>query len=136
MGKVYLLPEGVAAAGGRLGGARPDVDDPTLDLATWRRRIGRHSGELKNLLKNQAFVAGIGNGYSDEVLWAARLAPFRKRSTLAAEEVDRLYDAAREVPHGPSGSCGGGCRHASRWRYATSCRCIARAASPARGAAR
>ena len=38
-------------------------------------------GRAQNLLKDQAFVAGIGNGYSDEVLWAARLAPFRKRST-------------------------------------------------------
>ena len=38
-------------------------------------------------------MAGIGNGYSDEILWAARLAPFRKRSSLAAEEVDRLYRA-------------------------------------------
>ena len=66
--------------------------------ATWRARIRRHSGELKNLLKNQAFVAGIGNGYSDEILWAARLAPFRRRSTLAEEEVDGLYAAMREVP--------------------------------------
>ena len=54
-------------------------------------------GELKNLLKNQAFVAGIGNGYSDEILWQAGLAPFRKRSSLAADEVDRLYTAMREV---------------------------------------
>ncbi len=40
-------------------------------------------------------MAGIGNGYSDEILWTAGLAPFRKRSTLAPEEVDRLYDATR-----------------------------------------
>ena len=49
----------------------------------WRERIRRHPGELKNLLRNQAFVAGIGNAYSDEILHAARLLPFRKRSTLA-----------------------------------------------------
>jgi formamidopyrimidine-DNA glycosylase len=42
-------------------------------------------------------VAGIGNGYSDEILWAARLAPFRKRSTIAAEEIDRLYEATRDT---------------------------------------
>ena len=45
-------------------------------------RIRRHPGELKNLLQNQAFVAGIGNAYSDEILHAARLLPFRKRSSL------------------------------------------------------
>jgi formamidopyrimidine-DNA glycosylase len=93
MGKVYVLPSGVARAVAGWDELGPDADDPTLDLATWRARIQRHRGELKNLLREQSFVAGIGNGYSDEILWAAGLAPFRKRSTLAAEEVDRLYEA-------------------------------------------
>jgi formamidopyrimidine-DNA glycosylase len=98
MGKVYVLPEGVARPVAGWEEQGPDVDDPALDLATWRARIAKHSGELKNLLKNQAFVAGIGNGYSDEILWAAGLLPFRKRADLAPDEVDRLYAAAREVP--------------------------------------
>ena len=42
-------------------------------------------------------MAGIGNAYSDEILWDARLSPFRRRSTLAAEEVDALYMAMRET---------------------------------------
>ncbi len=42
-------------------------------------------------------MAGIGNAYSDEILWAARLAPFRKRSSLAASEVDALYAATCAV---------------------------------------
>jgi formamidopyrimidine-DNA glycosylase len=95
MGKVYLLP---AAAGRTVPGLGPDeigpdVDDPALTLEVWRERIRRHPGELKNLLRNQAFVAGIGNAYSDEILHAAGLLPFRKRSSLAAEEVDALYVA-------------------------------------------
>ncbi len=73
----------------------PDADDPALTLEVWRARIRRHPGELKNVLKNQSFVAGIGNAYSDEILHAAGLLPFRKRSTLAAEEVDSLYEATR-----------------------------------------
>jgi formamidopyrimidine-DNA glycosylase len=97
MGKVYLLPAGVARTvpgltDGELG---PDADDAALTLDVWRQRIRKHPGELKNLLKNQDFVAGIGNAYSDEVLHAARLLPFRKRSSLAAEEVDALYEATR-----------------------------------------
>jgi formamidopyrimidine-DNA glycosylase len=98
MGKVYLLPAGVdrpvAGFDGELG---PDADDPSLTLEVWRERIRRHPGELKNLLKNQAFVAGIGNAYSDEILHAARLLPFRKRSTLGADEVDSLYAATRDT---------------------------------------
>jgi formamidopyrimidine-DNA glycosylase len=97
MGKLYLVPATVERTIHGWDEQGPDADDPALDLATWRSRIRRHSGELKNLLKNQGFVAGIGNGYSDEILWAARLAPFRKRSSLAAEEIDRLHAATQEV---------------------------------------
>jgi formamidopyrimidine-DNA glycosylase len=97
MGKVYLLPAGVERTVPGMGEDElaPDADDPRLTLDDWRARMRRHPGELKNLLKNQAFVAGIGNAYSDEVLHAARLLPFRKRSTLAAEEVDALYAVTR-----------------------------------------
>jgi len=97
MGKVYLRPAGIAREVPGLGGAEqgPDADDPNLTLDIWRERIRRHPGELKNLLRNQGFVAGIGNAYSDEVLHAARLLPFRKRASLASEEVDALYLATR-----------------------------------------
>ena len=97
MGKLYLLPEEVervAAGWAELG---PEADDPALTLDVWRQRIRRHTGELKNLLRNQEFVSGIGNAYSDEILWAARLAPSRTRSSLASGEVDELYHAMREV---------------------------------------
>lgn len=104
MGKVYLLPagqvrpvpgyDGPGSAPSQMG---PDADDPALTLEVWRDRIRRHPGELKALLRNQEFVAGIGNAYSDEILFAARLNPFRKRPTLASEEVDELYAAMRET---------------------------------------
>jgi formamidopyrimidine-DNA glycosylase len=95
MGKVYLLPAGAGRTVPGLGPDEigPDADDPALTLEVWRERIRRHPGELKNLLRNQAFVAGIGNAYSDEILHAARLLPFRKRSSLAGEEIDALYAA-------------------------------------------
>ena len=99
MGKVYLLPAGVDRPVPGMGDGEqgPDADDPALDLETWRARIRRHPGELKNLVRNQAFVAGIGNAYSDEVLHAAALLPFRKRSSLAPEEVDALHAAMRST---------------------------------------
>ncbi len=97
MGKVYLLPAGVSrTVTGLEGGEQgPDADSPALTLDAWRERIRRHPGELKSLLRNQAFVAGIGNAYSDEILHAAKLSPFRRRSSLAPEEVDALYEATR-----------------------------------------
>jgi formamidopyrimidine-DNA glycosylase len=97
MGKVYVLPTGVdrPVPGSAEADMGPDADDPSLTIEVWRARIRRHPGELKNLLRNQEFVAGIGNAYSDEILHAARLQPFRKRGTLAPEEVDELYAATR-----------------------------------------
>lgn len=97
MGKLYVVPAGAERPIPGWAEQGPDADDPGLDLETWRSRIRRHTGELKGLLRNQSFVAGIGNGYSDEILWAARLAPFRKRSTLAADEIDALHTATKEV---------------------------------------
>jgi formamidopyrimidine-DNA glycosylase len=97
LGKLYLVPpDGLDAVPGwvEMG---PDADDPALTLEVFRQRIRRHPGELKPLLRNNRFVAGIGNAYADEILWEAQLAPFRRRSTLRPEEIDRLYAAMRKV---------------------------------------
>jgi formamidopyrimidine-DNA glycosylase len=99
MGKVYLLPAGVSRPVTGLDDRDqgPDADATELTVDVWRERIRRHPGELKALLRNQAFVAGIGNAYSDEILHAAKLSPFRKRASLAPEEIDALYAATRSV---------------------------------------
>ncbi len=97
MGKLYLVQ---ASDAGSVPGANdlgPDADDPGLTLATWMARIRRHPGEVKPLLRNQSFVAGIGNAYSDEILWEARLSPFRRRASLALEEVVALHAATGET---------------------------------------
>lgn len=97
LGKLYLVgPDDLDAIPGwsEMG---PDADDPELTLDAFRQRIRRHPGELKPLLRNSRFVAGIGNAYSDEILWSARLAPFRKRSTLDDADVERLYHAMRDT---------------------------------------
>jgi formamidopyrimidine-DNA glycosylase len=97
LGKLYLAePDGLDDIPGwsEMG---PDADDPALTLDAFRQRIRRHPGELKPLLRNPRFVSGIGNAYSDEILWEARLAPFRKRSTLGDDDIERLYHAMRRV---------------------------------------
>ena len=95
MGKLYVAPAGDSAGVPGVPELGPEADDPALTLDEWQARIRRHPGELKPLLRNQAFVAGIGNAYSDEILWEARLSPFRRRASLAPEETAALYAATR-----------------------------------------
>jgi formamidopyrimidine-DNA glycosylase len=97
MGKLYHAPAGEFVGVPGVAELGPDADDPALTLDEWQSRIRRHPGELKSLLRNQAFVAGIGNAYSDEILWEARLSPFRRRSSLAHEETAALYAATRST---------------------------------------
>jgi formamidopyrimidine-DNA glycosylase len=97
MGKLYVLPDGVQREVAGWSRQGPDADDPALDVASWQARLRRHHGELDKLLKNQELVAGIGNAYSDEILWAARLGPFRKRPSLADEEGERLWRSMQET---------------------------------------
>jgi formamidopyrimidine-DNA glycosylase len=50
---------------------------------------------LHPLLRHQSDIAGIGRSWVDEILWEARLSPFKKGSELAPEEVERLHAALR-----------------------------------------
>lgn len=97
LGKLYLLPPDRLDEIPGWSEMGPDADDPALTLEVFRQRIRRHPGELKPLLRNPRFVAGIGNAYSDEILWEARLAPFRRRSSLTDADIERLYLAMRQV---------------------------------------
>jgi len=67
----------------------------TISLDEFRDRLRPLRGEIKGILTRGEFVAGIGNAYADEILWAARLHPYRKRTQLTPEEIDRLYAAMR-----------------------------------------
>lgn len=93
MGKVYLTAqvEQVPAFSGQ----GPEATDPTLSLDAFRQRLRRHNGEIKGILTNQTFLAGIGNAYADEICWQAGLYPFRRRASLSDDEVSRLFDAMR-----------------------------------------
>jgi formamidopyrimidine-DNA glycosylase len=64
-----------------------------MGLDVFRKRLRRFRDELKDLLRNQEFLAGIGNAYSDEILFEARLLPLRRRASLKPEEEEALYNA-------------------------------------------
>jgi len=66
-----------------------------ISLAEFRERLKPFRGEIKGVLTRGEFVAGIGNAYADEILWQARLHPYRKRTQLTVADVDGLYAAIR-----------------------------------------
>jgi formamidopyrimidine-DNA glycosylase len=97
MGRVYLVrPEEVPALP-QFADMGPDVLDPALTEEVFRQRIRKYSGQIKSILVNAKFVAGIGNAYSDEILWEARIHPYRKRTAITDEEMTQLYNAIGSV---------------------------------------
>ncbi len=89
MGKIYLTADlAQVPTFAELG---PDADDPGLTLDVFRERLRKRRGEIKSILTDQTFVAGIGNAYADEICWAAGLFPFRRRATLTDEQIARLH---------------------------------------------
>jgi len=74
--------------------------DPIEDMMSWERfgvMLRSHRAGIKSLLMDQQFAAGIGNLYSDEILFAAGLRYDRQSDSLTATEVRRLYRAMVET---------------------------------------
>lgn len=79
-------------------GPDPLADDFTLDV--FRGLLAGRRTQIKGLLRDQEFIAGVGNAYSDEVLHVAKISPFAIAGSLAPEVVDRLYAALRDTLSG------------------------------------
>jgi formamidopyrimidine-DNA glycosylase len=75
--------------------ARLGPDAMAVDQEQFSALLRSRSGQLKGALTDQTLIAGIGNAYSDEILHAARLSPFKMADKLNDDEVLRLYDAMR-----------------------------------------
>jgi formamidopyrimidine-DNA glycosylase len=92
-GRVYLVdhPSEVTT------GLGPEPLSADFTLAEFRRLLAPRRGRLKPLLLNQQFLAGLGNIYADEALFASRLHPLRNADTLTPEEQARLHNAIRVV---------------------------------------
>jgi formamidopyrimidine-DNA glycosylase len=87
---VYLVTDpatvpGIAALG-------PDPLDPGFTAEVLAGLLSGRRTQIKGVLRDQKIIAGIGNAYSDEVLHAARMSPFRLAATLDADEVAQLHD--------------------------------------------
>jgi formamidopyrimidine-DNA glycosylase len=92
-GRVYLVrdPDEVL---GKLG---PEPLEESFTVEALRQRLANKSRQLKPLLLDQTFIAGVGNIYADEALFLAGLHPLRRANTLTEDEVAALHGAVQQV---------------------------------------
>jgi formamidopyrimidine-DNA glycosylase len=93
-GRIYLLDR---IGLDRFLGRRFGCDPLTVTPQEFLQMVQACRGRLKALLMHQQRIAGIGNIYANEILFRARLHPYRIAARLRADRVQRLYDAMRSV---------------------------------------
>ncbi|MGW0711279.1 Fpg/Nei family DNA glycosylase [Streptomyces sp. NPDC002643] len=92
---VHLVREPGAVPGvARLG---PDPLAEDFDEARFAELLATERRQIKGALRDQSLIAGIGNAYSDEILHAAKMSPFKLASSLGPAETRSLYEALRST---------------------------------------
>jgi formamidopyrimidine-DNA glycosylase len=86
---VYLVTDPAAVPG--IAALGPDPLAPEFTAEVLAGLLGGRRTQIKGVLRDQKIIAGIGNAYSDEVLHAARMSPFRLASSLSADDVAALH---------------------------------------------
>jgi formamidopyrimidine-DNA glycosylase len=84
----------------------PEPLDKSFTAAVLQQRLSRHHIPIKAALLDQHIVAGVGNMYADEVLFAARIHPLRKADDLSPAEVRTLHNNIRKILRAAIGSKG------------------------------
>ncbi|MBN6050355.1 Fpg/Nei family DNA glycosylase [Nonomuraea sp. RK-328] len=88
---MYVVRDPAEVPGVASLGPDPLADSFTADAL--KRIVGGNRTQIKGLLRDQKVIAGIGNAYSDEVLHAARMSPFKIASTLTDAQIADLHEA-------------------------------------------
>ncbi|OON72714.1 Fpg/Nei family DNA glycosylase [Streptomyces tsukubensis] len=95
---VYVVRDPADVPGiARLG---PDPLADGFDRDAFAALLAGERRRLKGALRDQSLIAGIGNAYSDEILHAAKMSPFKITNTLSDEETTALHTAMRETLKG------------------------------------
>jgi len=75
----------------------PDPLTPKFGFNEFKSLISRKQGPIKKILMDQNIVSGIGNIYSDEILFAAKIHPLRKAEKLGDKELRAIFEAAKKI---------------------------------------
>jgi formamidopyrimidine-DNA glycosylase len=98
MGRAYVVREDeFAEKVPRWTEMGPDVMDPDLTEERFVERLKKQRAQIKTVLTTERCIAGIGNAYSDEILWEARIHPYRRRAELSDEQLSEIYRSVQAV---------------------------------------
>ncbi|QDR80015.1 bifunctional DNA-formamidopyrimidine glycosylase/DNA-(apurinic or apyrimidinic site) lyase [Sporomusa termitida] len=97
LGYLHLVPTVNLTAMPELAGLGPEPLAADFTLKKFLELLAPRKGMIKPLLLDQAFIAGIGNVYSNEALFCSRIRPERKASHLTAAERQQLYHCIRAI---------------------------------------
>ena len=75
----------------------PEPLDPRFTSEVFKERLSRRKAPIKAALCEQKLIAGIGNMYADEALFAAGIHPLRPANSLTLAEIKKLHEAMRKV---------------------------------------
>jgi len=97
-GKITLLDTKTAHDTKHLNNIGPEPLDKNFDLEKLKEVLNKKpNGKIKTILMDQSVVAGIGNIYSDEILWRAGVNPERKISKIKEGEMVLMFKAIKET---------------------------------------
>ncbi|HBB54041.1 DNA-formamidopyrimidine glycosylase [Candidatus Nomurabacteria bacterium RIFOXYC2_FULL_43_16] len=97
-GKITLLDTKTAHDTKHLNNIGPEPLEKSFNLQKLKERLNKKpNGKIKTVLMDQSIIAGIGNIYSDEILWRAGINPERKASKLKEKEIKRILKAIKET---------------------------------------
>jgi len=97
-GKITLLDTKTAHDNKHLNNIGPEPLDKNFTLEKLKERLQKKpNGKIKTVLMDQGVIAGIGNIYSDEILWRASVHPERKISKIKAREFKLIFKAIKET---------------------------------------
>ena len=97
-GKITLLDTKTAYESKHLFGIGPEPLEKSFDLKKFKERLlKKPNGKIMTVLMDQSIIAGIGNIYSDEVLWRAGVHPERRVSNIKNSELRLIFKAIKET---------------------------------------
>lgn len=97
-GKVVLLEKGKEFESKDLKNLGPDPMKENFNFSDFKKAISKKKdGAIKQILMTQEIISGVGNIYSDEILWRAGIHPKERLAKLSEDDLKKIFDATKEI---------------------------------------